>query len=221
MIATDERSPVDRAAALPPAGLPPASSSAELPGVPPAVGGTMAPAPPTLPFVASCALSGPRNAASPLGRLAAVPPCAAVPLLAASLLHDSREGDADGCCIDDAPDAVEQLEFVREVGRFADHRPLLALLRSSPFLDDLSRGIFPLARTLSTQDAVTSSDLHTKHKKFAVEGDSIQLAFGGLDSFYAGLEGIVGSPYRKVEAGMSRDRCDESDADKPFKTTNS
>ena len=41
-----------------------------------------------------------------------------------------------------------------------------------------------------------------------------------MSRFYAGLEGIVGSPYPKVEAGMSRDHCDESDANKPFRTTN-
>ena len=94
----------------------------------------------------------------------------------------------------DEPDAV--LEFVKSLASREEVHRLLSTRGFTSCLVDL---VWGEVRTLQTAGAATSKDLESK---FA---GAIELSYSGLDTFFGGLEGIVGSPSPKVFEGMEND----------------
>ena len=58
------------------------------------------------------------------------------------------------------------------------------------------------------------------HRKFEQEASSFVLDYKGLQSFYAGLEGLVGPPQPYLLEGMRREHCKSEDSDIEFTTSN-
>ena len=53
--------------------------------------------------------------------------------------------------------------------------------------------------------------------KFAGE---IELSYAGLDTFYGGLEGVIGPPSPKLLPAMREEHCDRGDSNQEFVTDN-
>ena len=61
--------------------------------------------------------------------------------------------------------------------------------------------------------------------QFAADGDAFkgEMGFGGLEQFYAGLEGLIGAPKMldgSLLKAMEAEHCQRPDHDKPFSTSN-
>ena len=96
-------------------------------------------------------------------------------------------------------------------------RALLALLQSGGLLEKLAEKLWPPLRVLAQAAAVTGAELHGK---FVDEGVGFDLEYGGLKTFFGGLEAIVGAPDPRVAEGMRADHCLGPDASTPFETPN-
>ena len=72
-------------------------------------------------------------------------------------------------------------------------------------------------RDLASTDGLTGQQLHSK---FASDGADFTLQYGGLETFYGGLEGAVGSPDPKIWPAMEREHTSEADADAVFTASN-
>ena len=73
---------------------------------------------------------------------------------------------------------------------------------------------------LRKQAAATAHELNLK---FATDGSTFEMAFGGIDQFYGGLESLVGPPLPfegSLLRQMQREHCEEADSLEPFSTTN-
>ena len=93
------------------------------------------------------------------------------------------------------------------VSRLCDGDALSALVdKVWPAIEDAAGGI-----------ASTSSELHDK---FMLDGSVFTLQLAGLDTFYGGLEGIVGHPNPQVAKGMASDHCEGADASIAFSMPN-
>ena len=65
--------------------------------------------------------------------------------------------------------------------------------------------------------AATATELHAK---FVQQGDAFTLSFGGLKTFYGGLEGLVGVPNPLVLPTMEAEHSARADSASPFRTSN-
>ena len=75
-------------------------------------------------------------------------------------------------------------------------------------------------KLLQEQSAATGSALNAK---FVAEEGTYEMSFGGLDKFWAGLEGLVGPPRMlggSLLSAMAAEHCDAADSDTPFTTPN-
>ena len=77
--------------------------------------------------------------------------------------------------------------------------------------------MWPGVQQLATAGAATASELHDK---FVQQGEGLDLGFGDIDTFFGGLEGIVGAPNPMIQTGMTRDHCEGEDADEPYVSSN-
>ena len=71
-------------------------------------------------------------------------------------------------------------------------------------------------QALHAQRAATGAELSAK---FAAEAD-FELAYGTLEVFFQGLEGMLGPPSMHVMEGMEREHCASADSDATFTTSN-
>ena len=97
----------------------------------------------------------------------------------------------------DDPDAM--LGFLRAL---KDREDLAKLLHSSSMLEALVDLMWGEVETLQRAGAATSTELQSK---FA---GSVELSYQGLDSFFGGLEGIVGPPNPMLLQAMTDDHTD-------------
>ena len=84
-----------------------------------------------------------------------------------------------------------QLEFFKALGKTGDNGVIQYLLKNSGVMDTLchvlSNGLTDLSQTV----AASGSELRSK---FAQEEGSFTLAFGDLQTYFNGLEGMLGAP---------------------------
>ena len=87
-------------------------------------------------------------------------------------------------------------------------------------LAGLAVPIWAAVTALRAQGAVSGAALNAK---FATEDGAFEMAFGSLERFYSGLEGLIGPPrfYKgSLLKSMEREHCCEPDSTVPFETTN-
>jgi hypothetical protein len=111
------------------------------------------------------------------------------------------------------------LELLRDLGRDegGGRDRLLSLLRCGGVTERLVDVMWPGVQQLATAGAATASELHDK---FVQQGEGLDLGFGDIDTFFGGLEGIVGAPNPMIQTGMTRDHCEGEDADEPYVSSN-
>lgn len=113
------------------------------------------------------------------------------------------------------PNSTKDYAFMRQLTEAEMQRRMRAA-----GLEGLAPTIWAATCRLREQEAETGERLNAK---FASDGGTIELAFGELDKFYSGLEGLLGPPtlfqgslLRQIE----REHCDCRDSDVPFGTSN-
>lgn len=115
---------------------------------------------------------------------------------------------------------VEQteLDFLRGLGSASGVGGLRAALEQSGLLRVLEERLAPGLRLLAgSTTPLTSEELHGK---FVDEGVGFELEYGGLKTFFGGLEAIVGAPDPNVSGGVEREHCREEDSRVCFTTPN-
>ena len=83
-------------------------------------------------------------------------------------------------------------------------------------IDEIVRGVSKLEQ----QAAATGADLN---KKFHMDGGGFEMAFGSLDQFFRGLEGVIGPPQMidgSLHKAMKAEHTNYKDANKEFKSAN-
>ena len=81
----------------------------------------------------------------------------------------------------------------------AGREEVAALLSTDTFRDTLVALVWAEVQSLQTFGAATGEELESK---FA---GALELSYSGLDTFFGGLEGIVGSPNPKIKEGMEHE----------------
>ena len=87
-----------------------------------------------------------------------------------------------------------------------------ALLRTEAVMDGLVDLLWQEVMQLQTAGAPTSKDIQGK---FA---GSIEMSYSGLDTFFGGLEGVIGTPNAKLFAAMESEHTMGVDATQEFTT---
>lgn len=87
-----------------------------------------------------------------------------------------------------------------------------ALLRTEAVMDGLVDLLWQEVMQLQTAGAPTSKDIQGK---FA---GSIEMSYSGLDTFFGGLEGVIGTPNAKLFAAMESEHTTGVDATQEFTT---
>ena len=99
-------------------------------------------------------------------------------------------------------------------------------LTSSPEVDKILGGqleaaiidrVACAAREFAAAEASTGNELNLK---FAQSSATFSLAYGSLDQFNRGLEGLIGSPQPKLMREITREHCSSADSQVPWTTDN-
>ena len=90
----------------------------------------------------------------------------------------------------------ETLSFLRCL---KNRDELAKLIRAEATLEALTDLVWDDVTTLQNVGAATSAEVQSK---FA---GSTELSYGGLDSFFGGLEGVIGAPDPKLREAMAAD----------------
>ena len=100
----------------------------------------------------------------------------------------------------------DELARVRAIG-VGSRDALATRLRGQAveMADRLADVIWDGARALSSAGAATGHELHTK---FVQDGGAFTMSYGGLDTFFGGLEGLIGAPIPKLIDAMRREHCE-------------
>ena len=83
--------------------------------------------------------------------------------------------------------------------------------------DKLEEALWQGVGELRQATAATGTDLSAK---FAAEAD-FELAYGSVEVFFSGVEGLLGPPSMHVMEGMEREHCSCADSDTTFSTSKS
>ena len=109
--------------------------------------------------------------------------------IAGAILRAAREGGLG----DSSEDALRFIRGLQNRGELAK------LIRAEATLEALIDLTWAEVTTLQDAGAATSSEVQSK---FA---GSVELSYGGLDSFFGGLEGVIGPPNPKLLEAMAAD----------------
>ena len=106
---------------------------------------------------------------------------------------------------------MAELEFIRALGRGAaeeGQKAMLQMLRDGPLLSKLAERLWHGAAELAAQRAATVNELASKFRDEA----AFTLAYGGLDTFFGGLERLLGPPSAQLAEAMRREHCASADS---------
>ena len=111
-----------------------------------------------------------------------------------------------------------ELEAMRALGSSAEVEHLLAKsLRNGLVVEKLVGLLAPKLRELSTSQAASASELHSK---FAADGGAFSLSYAGLSTFFGGLEAKIGTPKPNLDEAVHDEHCDQDDSQEPFTAEN-
>eukprot|EP00966_Prymnesium_polylepis_P105873 2451571-Prymnesium_polylepis.1 len=113
-----------------------------------------------------------------------------------AMLCDAGSGLDEGSSAAIGADDDAALRFLRRV---KDRESLARLLCTGELLDTVVDLVWAELSTLQRAGAAKSSEVQSKFT------GAIELSYEGLDTFFGGLEGIIGSPFPKLLAAMTAD----------------
>ena len=136
-------------------------------------------------------------------------------IIAEALLRPLQEAGAG----EQQPE-IAQLAFIRELGRAdtkqAGQEAVLRMLRDGPLLSKLAERLWLSASELANARAATVNELCGKFRDEA----AFTLAYGGLDTFFGGLERLLGPPSAQLAEAMRREHCASEDSKEIFLSDN-
>ena len=106
---------------------------------------------------------------------------------------------------------TDALSYLRSLGA---RKELAQLFHSDDFIEGVIDLLWPQVETLKQAGAATSDEIQSK---FA---GSIALSYSGLDTFFGGLEGVIGSPDPKLMKAMATEHTECGDSTDVFVTGN-
>ena len=133
-------------------------------------------------------------------------------LLAGALDYHEEDGAAAG--------SAEQRPSAYAHAKGLTREDVTARLKSDDVIDALIDAVCHGLTDLQTQVAATGADLNVK---FHLEGGQYEMAFGSLDQFYGGLEGLIGPPqmiHGSITMAMEADHCQHQDSTVAFQSSN-
>ena len=117
-----------------------------------------------------------------------------------------------------ADEDMSELECVRKLGMDkTSPKAMQALLAKGDVLGKLGVVLSEAAGRFSQQRAATASELH---EKFCQDESSTRMSYGGLDSFFRGLDGVIGQPATDLHAGIHREHAKSRDSQHMFEAKN-
>jgi NLR family CARD domain-containing protein 3 len=124
----------------------------------------------------------------------------------------------------DEPSAALQLEFIRVLGhqlagdgKRGAAAVLHLLMQDTALLERLSQELWRGIEKLAKAHAATARELQ---QKFVDAGNAFELSYGGIDTFFQGLEGLLGPPSSQLSTAMMREHCSSTDSLIEFTTAN-
>ena len=111
----------------------------------------------------------------------------------------------------DSPPPHVELQFMRHLG---GNKEAVRSLLDGAVLDGLAESVSEAAAEMSSA-APSALELSNKFAE-----STFTLSYGGLDTFYEGLEGRIGAPNPNLREAMEREHCHSTDSQAPFKTPN-
>ena len=131
---------------------------------------------------------------------------------------DSQPGVAEAVAaalLAGGPDG-DELAFLRSLPSCTE-AALSKLLMQGGVIDKLAAC---LSKSLAELQAASAASAEELHDKFVADGTGFTLRLSGLNKFFGGLEGFIGSPSPQVERAMEREHCELPDSTTPFETPN-
>lgn len=118
----------------------------------------------------------------------------------------------------------QQLAYIRTIGRSDGRRgqshgrdALLQLLRDSKVLEVLADELWEGATELASAAATTATELRNK---FVQDDEAFTISYGGVDTFFGGLERLIGPPSPQLLETMTHEHTRSADSQVIFKTSN-
>ena len=109
-----------------------------------------------------------------------------------------------------------QLPYIRALGKEPKaHEVLTAVMQDAQ--EQAVTRLACSAKELSEAGAVCGEEMHGK---FVQESGTFEMAYADLSTFFAGLEGMVGSPNPRLEDAMKEEHCDSVDSSEIWVTGN-
>ena len=108
-------------------------------------------------------------------------------------------------------DDEAMLEFVR---RLPDRASLEKHICTAAVLNGIVELVWDEALKLKQVGAATANEIQSK---FA---GALEMSYAGLDTFFDGLEGVVGGPAPKLLGAMREEHCNRADSNQEFVTDN-
>ena len=117
------------------------------------------------------------------------------------------------------PNEPAELAFIKQIGRqdaVEGPEAMLRLLQRGGLLSKLSQELYRSANKLAGAGAVSVTEMQSKFHDEA----GFTLQFGGMDTFYGGLERLLGPPSPNLLEAMRRDHCASRDSFVYFNSAN-
>lgn len=112
-------------------------------------------------------------------------------------------------------DMANQLGAMRTLGQKSEAE-LVALMQENGTLQRLAGRLRPKLQELAAEAPTESVEAEVM-SKFSGQ---IELSYGGLDSFFGGLEARIGAPQPKVAEAMEAEHTAHAESKAPFRTSN-
>jgi ankyrin repeat protein len=111
-----------------------------------------------------------------------------------------------------------ELELIRAIAKEKDTRAVvMSLLERSKAMQQIT--VFITSKMEKLLEAAAESG-PALNLKFVEEYDSVKMAFGGQESFFQGLDGLIGPPNPNLQEGMRSEHCQRKDSSVKFTTHN-
>ena len=111
-----------------------------------------------------------------------------------------------------------ELDYLRKLGQGqTGPEAMETILAKGNVLSRLSMVLATAASRFAQQRAATAVELH---EKFCQDDSSTRMSYGGLDSFFRGLDGVIGQPATDLQAGIHREHAKSRDSQHVFEATN-
>jgi len=114
------------------------------------------------------------------------------------------------------PSEQDELTYMRGLDETTVRR-LVCGESALPLHAALATKVWTAVAELSKSEAATGIELHDK---FRQEGAGFTLAYGGLSTFFGGLERLAGAPDPKLEKALRAEHCERDDSGVEFLTSN-